>query len=386
MHNERTPQSEYLLRLGRKILEPYTRLPAARAAMITGSSAEGVSDHYSDLDMTVYYDGELPSEEALAAIRESHGAPERAWLLGERADGNIAEAYELDGVQAQIGHATIAAWENDIAEVLERWNADTPLHKAMSGTLECVAVLRRRPDRRAGRRGSAPTPRDWRARWSRRGSDLSRSGTCRTRSTRGTRRCGISRSASRPRTPPRHPRRIESSLFHDVPVQEDAALRRPDADQAGAVRRAAGGFVPADAGRCRGVARSAACAKCWRWSSAKCRRWTSRKLQAARRRPAAALGIRRESRPECTHAALRRYGPRLATVMVHRNRALWTDSSIPLYCPSRFGCNGGRGDRLGVDMTGSEWIDFHWQRSSRNVQIDIPQPDHVRRGASLCRR
>ena len=140
MQDERTAQSEYLLRLGRKILEPYTRLPAARAAMITGSAAEGVSDHYSDLDMTVYYEGELPSEEVLAAIREGHGAPERAWLLGERADGNIAEAYELDGVQAQIGHATIAAWENDIAEVLERWNADTPLHKAMSGTLECVAV------------------------------------------------------------------------------------------------------------------------------------------------------------------------------------------------------------------------------------------------------
>jgi len=140
MQGKRTPQSEYLLRLGKKILEPYTKLPSARAAMITGSSAEGVSDHYSDLDMTVYYEGELPSEDAMARIRESHGAPERAWLLGERADGNIAEAYELDGVQAQIGHATIATWENDIAEVLERWNADTPLHKAMSGTLECVAV------------------------------------------------------------------------------------------------------------------------------------------------------------------------------------------------------------------------------------------------------
>ncbi len=140
MNNARTPQSEYLLRLGRTILSPYTLLPNARAAMITGSAAEGVSDHYSDLDMTVYYEGELPSEETLAAIREGHGAPERAWLLGERADGNIAEAYELDGVQAQIGHATIAAWENDIGEVLDRWNADTPLHKAMSGTLECVAV------------------------------------------------------------------------------------------------------------------------------------------------------------------------------------------------------------------------------------------------------
>ena len=102
MNNARTPQSDYLLGLGRTILAPYTRLPNARAAMITGSAAEGVSDHYSDLDMTVYYDGELPSEETLAAIREGHGAPERAWLLGERADGNIAEAYELDGVQAQI--------------------------------------------------------------------------------------------------------------------------------------------------------------------------------------------------------------------------------------------------------------------------------------------
>jgi hypothetical protein len=140
MHGERTAQSEYLLRMGRQILAPYTRLPAARAAMITGSAAEGISDHYSDFDMTVYYFGELPSEETLAQIREANGAPERAWFMGDRVDGNIAEAYELDGVQAQIGHATLDAWENDIAEVLERWNADTPLHKAMSGTLDCVAV------------------------------------------------------------------------------------------------------------------------------------------------------------------------------------------------------------------------------------------------------
>jgi len=140
MQHDRTPQSDYLLALGRRIVEPYTRLPTARAAMITGSSAEGVSDHYSDLDMTVYYETALPDEDALAAIRQAHGAPQRAWLLGDRADGTFAEAYELDGIQAQIGHATIAAWENDIAEVLDRWNADTPLHKAMSGTLECVAV------------------------------------------------------------------------------------------------------------------------------------------------------------------------------------------------------------------------------------------------------
>ncbi len=140
MHT-RTPQSDYLLELGKKILKPYTLLPDARAAMITGSVAEGISDFYSDLDMTVYYENELPSEEDLARIRVENGAPERVWLLGDRAEGNIAEAYELNGIQAQIGHATIPVWENDIDEVLARHNPDTPLHKAMSGTLESITIF-----------------------------------------------------------------------------------------------------------------------------------------------------------------------------------------------------------------------------------------------------
>lgn len=108
--------------------------------MVTGSVAEGVSDRYSDLDLTVYYDGELPDEEVLARIREQNGAPERAWLIGERAEGNIAEAYELNGIQVQTGHTTIAAWERDMAQVLEQLDVDTPLHKAMSGTLECIPI------------------------------------------------------------------------------------------------------------------------------------------------------------------------------------------------------------------------------------------------------
>ncbi len=138
--NSRTAHSEHLLALGRRLALPYAALPTARAAMITGSAAEGVSDAHSDLDMTIYYEGELPAEEQLAAIRVAHGAPEREWLIGDRQEGAIAEAYELDGIQVQIGHTTIARWEQDIAEVVDRFNCDTPLHKAMSGTLECVPV------------------------------------------------------------------------------------------------------------------------------------------------------------------------------------------------------------------------------------------------------
>ena len=50
---------------------------------------------------------------------------------------------------------------------------------------------------------------------------------------------------------------IEPAVLHDVPVQEDAAVPRPDARQAGALRRPAGGTFPAVARRCRGIARGA---------------------------------------------------------------------------------------------------------------------------------
>src|ERR1700674_2387216 len=107
MTTERTPQSDYLLGLGKEILEPYTILPNTRAAIIMGSVAEGISDFYSDIDMAVYYANELPSEEELVRLHKYNGAPERAFLLGERSEGSLVEAYDVYGVQAQIAHALI---------------------------------------------------------------------------------------------------------------------------------------------------------------------------------------------------------------------------------------------------------------------------------------
>src|SRR4051812_28011589 len=57
-----TTHSSHLLALGRRVLEPYTRLDGAACAAITGSSAEGHADEFSDLDMTVYYN-HLPPED-----------------------------------------------------------------------------------------------------------------------------------------------------------------------------------------------------------------------------------------------------------------------------------------------------------------------------------
>ena len=135
-----TPESSYLLRLSKIIALPYTQLATLKAAMVTGSAAKGLSDRYSDIDMTMYYADELPDEDALNAIRVELGGSERRWLLGDRDTGSFAEAYELHGIEVQIGHTTIASWEKTIAFVQEKLDVESSAQKAMEGTLACKAL------------------------------------------------------------------------------------------------------------------------------------------------------------------------------------------------------------------------------------------------------
>ncbi len=139
MSSEPSPITRYLTDLARRVAAPYSGLPQARAVLLTGSVSEDVTDTFSDLDMSVYYD-ELPTEERLAEIRSANGAPGRLWLLGDRADGGVIEAYLVNGVECQIVHTTVAAWEGHMATILERLEVDSPLHKAMDGTLHGIAL------------------------------------------------------------------------------------------------------------------------------------------------------------------------------------------------------------------------------------------------------
>lgn len=136
-----TPASDYLVRLAQQVVQPYTQLPSARAAMVTGSAAKGLSDYYSDLDLTIYYADELPSEETLHQIRQQQGGGNRKWLLGNRAEQAIAEGFDLHGIEVQIGHTTIAAWEAEIKQVLEKLDCTSPAQKALEGTLACQALF-----------------------------------------------------------------------------------------------------------------------------------------------------------------------------------------------------------------------------------------------------
>lgn len=132
-----TPATETLRALAAHVIAPYTALPAARAAMVTGSVAKGLADNYSDLDLAVYYEATLPSEETLAAIRAELGGSERKWVTDGRESGGFAEAYTLQGVEVQLIHATIEGWEATMAELQAQLQVDTPLPKALEGMLNC---------------------------------------------------------------------------------------------------------------------------------------------------------------------------------------------------------------------------------------------------------
>ena len=57
--NEANEASATLLRLAQQHANIYAPLPGVQAIVVTGSVAGGYADHYSDIDMLIYYD-ELP--------------------------------------------------------------------------------------------------------------------------------------------------------------------------------------------------------------------------------------------------------------------------------------------------------------------------------------
>jgi predicted nucleotidyltransferase len=131
--------NRYLLNIARQIAKTYTAHPQAKAAMVTGSVAEGICDRYSDIDMSIYYD-KLPSKEELEATRLQNQGSERIWTLGNTTEGAFGEAYYVSGIECQIGHTAIAIWEKDMAVVLEQYDVTSWVQKAITGITICIPL------------------------------------------------------------------------------------------------------------------------------------------------------------------------------------------------------------------------------------------------------
>jgi hypothetical protein len=121
------------------------------AALLTGSVSTGEADEYSDIDLILYFDGKLPEDAAIDAVRLAAGGGE-ATPIGPRTELAYAIQFLVDGVQVQLAHETLASVESDIAKVVDELDVDTPLQKALEGlhsgaALHGAATIERLRDR-----------------------------------------------------------------------------------------------------------------------------------------------------------------------------------------------------------------------------------------------
>ncbi len=133
-----TEASDYLTTLARRCAVVFAARTHPSAILLTGSATEGNSDYYSDLDVILYYDA-LPADDAFALAQADLGGDARI-VFGPRTETDLGEQYVVEGVACQFAHTTIAAWEDEMASVLERLEVASPVQKALGGLLEAVPL------------------------------------------------------------------------------------------------------------------------------------------------------------------------------------------------------------------------------------------------------
>jgi hypothetical protein len=134
-----TAASDILTTLATRVAATYIDGTRPAAILLTGSAAEGVSDHFSDLDLIAYYE-RLPSLGDLASAQTQLGATERRVSSDPEAGSMIVEEYGFQGIECQMAHVTIASWERNMASILTDFTAATTAEKAIMGLLGGVAL------------------------------------------------------------------------------------------------------------------------------------------------------------------------------------------------------------------------------------------------------
>jgi hypothetical protein len=135
-----TDPTGQLRTLARCIADSYVADAQPRAILLVGSAATATADLYSDLDMLVYFD-QVPAEEVLAETSRQLGAERHritAWSdeSGPPDERGYSERYALDGIECQVGHVSVGAFEREIGRLLVRLELDEGLLKIMSGLFE----------------------------------------------------------------------------------------------------------------------------------------------------------------------------------------------------------------------------------------------------------
>ena len=79
--------AERLRELAERLVALELERAAPAAALLTGSVSTGEADEYSDVDLILYFDGAIPDDEAINAVRDSVGGGDAAPIGPRSEDG-----------------------------------------------------------------------------------------------------------------------------------------------------------------------------------------------------------------------------------------------------------------------------------------------------------
>lgn len=134
-----TDATKRLRKLAQRLVAFQVEHTQPAAALLTGSVSTGDADEYSDIDLIVYFDGAIPDDDAIDAVRDAVGGGDPT-PIGPRTELASAIQFPVDGVQVQLAHETLESVEADIAKVVDELEVDTPLQKMLEGLHSGVAL------------------------------------------------------------------------------------------------------------------------------------------------------------------------------------------------------------------------------------------------------
>lgn len=125
--------------IARRLSDACVSQAAARAVALTGSVASGIADGASDIDLIVFHDA-LPPRAMLDAVRGHVGGSPRLYASGVKDGVRFKEGYFAYGVRCDLGHITAAAFEADMALVLDAHSVDAHAQSRLAGILDCLPL------------------------------------------------------------------------------------------------------------------------------------------------------------------------------------------------------------------------------------------------------
>ena len=128
--------SRWRLDIARRLAEFFAPNPKVEAAVVGGSVARGIADADSDLD-SLYFCSELPTQEELEAIAAK--TPGKNWLFNP-GKGGIGVECRIGRARVEVAHVLTQRMEDQLADVVERFDTDPAKHKSVGGMLDAVPL------------------------------------------------------------------------------------------------------------------------------------------------------------------------------------------------------------------------------------------------------